>query len=131
MTSKKKKSQKKIKAKAGEIYLVESFAGPKVYARIVSVEDEEKGWYSSVLVRQKDIDALRNAAVPYDLDATPKNIKPGTTFKFSIIKKIRGFKPEVNRKIEAILKGDVKDKKKTKRKFRSPKEVLGHVKKAK
>ena len=131
MTSKKKKSQKKIKAKVGEIYLVESFAGPKVYTRIVSIEDEEKGWYSSVLVRQKDIDDLRNAAVPYDLDTTPKNIKPGTTFKFSIIKKIRGFKQETNRKIESILKDEAKSKKKPKRKFRSPKEVLGRVKKPK
>jgi len=131
LTSKKKKTQKEIKAKVGEIYLVESFAGPEVYSRIISVEDEEKGWYSSVLVRQKDIDALRNAAVPYDTDVTPENIKPGTTFKFSIIKKIRGFKPETNRKIESILKGDVKKKEKPRRKFRSPKEVLGRVKKAK
>ena len=131
MTSKKKKSQKEIKAKLGEIYLVESFAGPKVYQKIISLDDEEKGWYSSVLVRQKDIDDLREAGVPYDLDITPENTSPGTTFKFSIIKKIRGFKPEVNRKIESILNDSAKKKKRTKRKFRPPKEILKHVKDAK
>jgi len=129
LTSKKKKTKKEFRVKVGEIYLAESFAGPKVYKKIVSVDEEEKGWYTAILVRQKDIDALREGCVPYPKGATPANIKPGTLFKFSIIKKINDFIPEsVDKSREKLI--SQKNKKKRK-KFRSPSEIIGHVKKPK
>jgi len=129
LTSKKKKTKKEFRVKVGEIYLAESFAGPKVYKKIVSIDEEEKGWYTAVLVRQKDIDALRDGSVPYPKNATPANIKPGTLFKFSIIKKIKGFIPEVKEKPKEKINTSKKEKKR--KKFRSPSEIIGHVKKTK
>ena len=129
MTSKKKKTKKEFRVKVGEIYLAESFAGPEVYKKIVSVDEEEKGWYTAVLVRQKDIDALRDGSVPYPKNTTPANIKPGTLFKFSIIKKIKDFIPEVKKKSKKKI--TVSKKEKARKKFRSPSEIIGRVKKTK
>ena len=129
MTSSRKKTKKQLRVKIGEIYLAESFAGPEVYKKIVSIDEEEKGWYTAVLVRQKDIDALREGCVPYPKNATPENIKPGTLFKFSIIRKINDFIPEVKKKSKEKITTSKKEKKR--KKFRSPSEIIGRVKKTK
>ena len=69
-----KKKKKDISLSIGDIVLVQTFAGPKVYEKITSLENEDKGWYESILVRQKDIDALREASIPYNNNVTPANV---------------------------------------------------------
>ena len=128
MTDKKKKTPAKIKARVGEIYLVKTFAGPKVYQKIIGTKDEEKGWYESVLVRQQDIDALRDASVAYPPNATPENVCPGTAFKFAIIRKITNFKKEIKRTYSVNDEVNEKELVSKKRKFRKPEEILRRVK---
>ena len=123
-----KKKKKDISLSIGDIVLVQTFAGPKVYEKITSLENEDKGWYESILVRQKDIDALREASIPYNNNVTPANVCTGTAFKFSIIKKIKGFKPEVERTIDESINSESKKNDRPRRKFRQPKEIIKRVK---
>ena len=77
------------KVRLGKIYLHHTFAGVEVQSRIVEIENLEKGIFMGVLLREPDVDALRQAGVPY-----PKEIAlaecEGVVYDFQIIREIRG-----------------------------------------
>jgi len=79
-----------VKYKAGDIVLVESFAGPKVRVRLKQRHLKPKdfwgadGWDAQIIYR-KDVDILRQNGVPYK-----KGTKPIVfVFDWQIIKKKR------------------------------------------
>ena len=77
------------KVRIGKVYLHHTFAAVEVHSRITQIEDVEKGIFMGVLLRENDVDALRNAGVPH-----PKNVLPleceGVVYGFQIIREIRG-----------------------------------------
>ena len=65
-----------MKYKVGDIVLVESFAGPKVYVKLKKrVLKPKKGWgadgWDAQLIYKKDVDNLRKNGVPYKKDDKP------------------------------------------------------------
>jgi hypothetical protein len=65
-----------MKYKVGDIVLVESFAGPKVYVRLKKrILKPKKFWgangWDAQIIYKKDVDNLRRHGVPYK-----KGIKP-------------------------------------------------------
>ena len=71
------KKKKKINYNVGDIIEVESFAGPKIYKKVIELEDRTTKWKSEhlgtirvrgawgVLTRRKDLIALKKNCVPY------------------------------------------------------------------
>jgi hypothetical protein len=78
---KKNSKTKKIKYKVGDILLCESFAGPKIYKKVLEKIHTKTKWTSLIgkdekeiievngfngcFVRRKDLYALKKSAVPY------------------------------------------------------------------
>ena len=84
-----KKSYPASKVRIGKTYLHRTFAAVDVHTRITRIDDLEKGIFFGVLVREDDVDALRDAGVSY-----PKKIVlsdcEGVVYDFQIIREIRG-----------------------------------------
>lgn len=57
-------TKKEMFPKAGEVWLVDSFAGVKVKKRITRKDGEKPGWFG-VLIDEADVETLRKASVPY------------------------------------------------------------------
>ena len=65
-----------MKYKAGDVVLVNSFAGPKVHVKLKKrVLKPKKGWgadgWDAQLIYKKDVDKLRKNGVPYKKDTKP------------------------------------------------------------
>ena len=65
-----------MKYNAGDVVLVNSFAGPKVHVKLKKrVLKPKKGWgadgWDAQLIYKKDVDKLRKNGVPYKKDTKP------------------------------------------------------------
>jgi len=65
-----------MKYKIGNIVLVESFAGPRVYVKLIKrILKPKNGWgangWDAQLIYKKDVDKLRKNGVPYKKDTKP------------------------------------------------------------
>ena len=83
--------------RVGKIYLHRTFASVNVHSRIIRVDDLEKGIFLGVLVREEDVDALRDAGVPYAKKIVLSECE-GVVYDFQIIREIRGPRKKNTRK---------------------------------
>jgi len=75
MTTKANNKKKTVKYNVGDVLEVESFAGPKVYKKVLELEDRKTKWANGEVthvkgcwgcfVRRKDLLALKKQSVPY------------------------------------------------------------------
>ena len=88
---------KKVKYKVGDILLVNSFAGPKVYKKVLKIINKEFTLggkkdtlmgFEGCFVRRKDLIALKKMCVPYTGREKLKE-QISFTYDFQIIKKIK------------------------------------------
>jgi len=92
------KIKKKINYKKGDVLLVETFAGPEIYQKVIEKVNTTSEWstfdsitvkgFSGVFTRRKDLLALKKRSVPY----TGKEKLSKTesfTYDFQILKVIK------------------------------------------
>ena len=75
----------------GSVYECKTFAGIIVHQKIIGYykKDPEKGHhFKAVLVREKDVTALKKAGVAYKGNEVPSECE-GVVFDFQILKKVR------------------------------------------
>ena len=89
---------KKINYKVGDILEVNTFAGPTVYKKVLSITDRETLWkdgtrtrvkgFEGCFVRRKDLYALKKRYVPYNGKETLRKTI-SFTYDWQIIRSIK------------------------------------------
>ena len=84
----KNNKKKKRNIKVGQVYLVDTFAGPRVKIKVTRKEvdcfSKKDVWYG-VLIDEADAKALQRASVPY----TKINVDESFIFEHQIVKLVR------------------------------------------
>jgi len=107
----KKKKRKKIVYNVGDIIEVDSFAGPKIYKRVTELVNETSKYKSKhlgtinvrgcwgVLIRRKDLMALKRACVPYTGKEKLSKCR-SFTYEWSILRDVKKAKRQANKRKE-------------------------------
>lgn len=84
------KSKKERVLKVGKVYEVKTFAGVKVFMKILGTYPESDTYYRGVLLRKDDIEKLISAGVPYSKQEDPQQCE-GVVYPFQVIREIRNY----------------------------------------